>query len=347
MLRYITRLFILVALLLPMMAQAQSNKTNKTVSSDKNKQSVIKINKLDIAYPEEEYSGIVIDQPPADPQDEPYIYENPFLIAPPPVEEADPQIYVYQPVDDEGAESEDEILYASFDSEVIHSPKMDVSNMKPVEIRLVDVSRGATFHFPTDATARVTSHFGPRRRRFHYGLDLAEPTGSPIYASFDGVVRISKYNRSYGNLIVIRHNNGLETYYAHLSRRDVMSGDVVKAGDIVGLCGNTGRSYGSHLHYEIRYQGNAMNPENVIDCATHELIDETLTLTSSSFRKVAKNSKSNKRGGTNGGRYYKVRAGDNLSKIAKRNGTTVQKLCSLNGLKKDAPLPIGKRLRVR
>lgn len=342
--KYLIRLFLLIALLLPVAVQAQNNKPTTT---DKNKQSVIKINKLDIIYPEEEYSGIVIDQPAADPEDDSRIYEVPFLIAPPPMEDVDPQIYVLQPVDDEGAESEDEILYASFDSEVIHSPKMDVSHMQPVEIQLVDEARGATFHFPTEESARVTSHFGPRRRRFHYGLDLAEPKGSPIYASFDGVVRISKYNRSYGNLIVIRHNNGLETYYAHLSRRDVMPGDIVKAGDIVGLCGNTGRSYGSHLHYEIRYQGNAMNPENVIDCATHDLIDETLTLTSSSFRKVAKHGKANRGGGSGGGKYYKVRAGDNLTKIAKRNGTTVQKLCKLNGLKRNSTLPVGKRLRVR
>lgn len=348
MLKYSTSLIFFLTLLLAGTAYAQSNKP----ATDKSKQSVIKINKLDInnKYADDEYSGIVIDQPQPTPEDETRIYEQPFLIAPPPIEDdADPQIFILQPVDDEGAESEEEILYASFDSEVIHSPKMDVSHMEPVNISLVNESRGETFHFPTDATARVTSHFGPRRRRFHYGLDLAQPTGEPIYAAFDGVVRISKYNRSYGNLIVIRHNNGLETYYAHLSRRDVVPGDVVKAGDIVGLCGNTGRSYGSHLHFEIRYQGNAMNPENVIDCATHELIDEELTLTSNSFRKVAKRGKGNKGSGgsSSGGRYYKVRSGDNLSKIAKRNGTTVQKLCKLNGLKQNSVLPVGKRLRVR
>ena len=348
MLKYSSTLILFLTLLLSGTAYAQTDKPAN--NTDKSKQSVIKINKLDInnKYDDEEYSGIVIDQPTPEPEDETYIYEQPFLIAPPPIDDdADPQIFVLQPVDDEGAESEEEILYASFDSEVIHSPKMDVSNMSPVNINLVDEARGETFHFPTDATARVTSHFGPRRRRFHYGLDLAEPTGEPIYAAFDGVVRISKYNRSYGNLVVIRHNNGLETYYAHMSRRDVVPGDQVKAGDVVGLCGNTGRSYGSHLHFEIRYQGNAMNPENVIDCATHELIDPTLTLTSNSFRKVAKHGKANKGGGSSGGRYYKVRKGDTLGKIAKRNGTTVQKLCKLNGIKQNATLSVGKRLRVR
>lgn len=320
---------------------------SKPAPAEKNKQSVIKINKLDIAYPDEEYSGIVIDQNIPATEEDNYIYEQPFLLAPPPLEEVDIQPRILQPIDDEGADSEEEMLYASFDSEVIHYPKMDVSKMEPVTLHLVNEERGETFHYPTGNTSRVSSHFGPRRRRFHYGLDLAEPTGEPIYAVFDGVVRISKYNRSYGNLVVIRHNNGLETYYAHMSRRDVVPGDPVKAGDVIGLCGNTGRSYGSHLHFEIRYQGNAMNPENVIDCATHELIDDNLYLTSNSFRKVAKQGKSNKGGKSSSGRYYKVRSGDNLSKIAKRNGTTVKKLCQLNGLKQSSTLPVGKRLRVR
>lgn len=337
-------IYFFIALLLPIAAFSQTDKPN---NNNKDKQSVIKINKLDIIYPEDDYSGIVIDQPESEKEDEDYIYEQPFLIAPPPIEDVDPQLHILQSVDDEGAESEEEILYASFDSEVIHSPKMDISNMEPTTIHLVNEARGEVFHYPTDITSRVTSHFGPRRRRFHYGLDLAQPTGEPIYAAFDGVVRISKFNRSYGNLVVIRHNNGLETYYAHLSRRNVVPGDVVKAGDVVGLCGNTGRSYGSHLHFEIRYQGNAMNPENVIDCATHKLIDETLTLTSASFRKVVKNGKNNKSGKSSGARYYRVRQGDSLSKIAKRNGTTVQKLCKLNGLKRNSILSVGKRIRIR
>ncbi|KWW30184.1 MAG: Membrane proteins related to metalloendopeptidase [bacterium P3] len=346
MLKYISSiLFLALVVLLPATAQSQ---TDKPSQAEKDKQSVIKINKLDIIYPDDEYSGIVIDQKATTPEDESRIYEQPFIIAPPPVMDVDQPLHVLQPIDDEGAESEEEILYASFDSEVIHYPKMDVTNMEPVTIRLVDEARGETFHFPTGENARVTSHFGPRRRRFHYGLDLAEPKGEPIYAAFDGIVRISKFNRSYGNLVVIRHNNGLETYYAHLSRRDVVPGDPVKAGDIIGLCGNTGRSYGSHLHFEIRYQGNAMNPENVLDCATRSLIDNELYLTQNSFRKVAKKGSSNKGSHSSGDRrYYKVRSGDNLSKIAKRNGTTVQKLCQLNGIKQSSVLPVGKRIRIR
>lgn len=347
--KYIHSLIIFIFLFLPTFCIAQ----NETPTTDKEKQAVIKINKLDVIYDEEdEYSGIVIDQK-SRAEDEEKKHQTPFVLAPPSSDDDDDidQIRIFQPVDDEGAESEEDILYASFDEETIHYPKLDVSTMDhPVNIHLVNPSKGEKFVFPTPESARLTSHFGPRRRRFHYGIDLGLPKGEPIYAAFDGVVRISKYNRSYGNLIVIRHTNGLETYYAHLSQRNVIPGDKVKAGEVIGLCGNTGRSYGSHLHFEIRYMGNAMNPENVIDCTSHDLIDTDIELTKASFRKVAKHGTEKAGRGSSsskGKQYYKVRSGDTLSKIAKRNGTTIKKLCKLNGIKENATLSIGKRLRIR
>ena len=264
--------------------------------------------------------------------------------------------YALSQKDDPGAESEDEILYAG-DSASVHSEKLDVSIMEPVTLSLVDPEQGKRFVFPTPQRAIPTSHFGPRRRRFHYGLDLAMPTGEPIYAAFDGVVRFSKYNSSYGHLVVIRHDNGLETYYAHLSKRHVAPGMHVKAGDIIGLCGNTGRSRGSHLHFEIRYKGNAMNPENVMNTDTRDLISPEITLTHNSFRKVAKRGKENanvhsSRRSSSGnysgdGKYYKVRTGDTLSRIAKRNGITVSKLCKLNGLRESSVIRPGQKLRIR
>lgn len=334
------------------LAYAPANAQTPEKKETKESKSVIKINKLDVIYEDEEYSGIQIDQKAATPDDESYMYEKPFIMAPPPPEEdVEEQPKLFQAVDDEGAESEDDIIYASFDSEAIHYPKLDVSSMAPVSIQLVNHKKKQEFAFPTPDIARATSHFGPRRRRFHYGVDLAMPTGEPIFAVFDGTVRISKFNKSYGNLVVIRHHNGLETYYAHMSKRMVNPGDEVKAGETIGLCGNTGRSYGSHLHFEIRYMGNAMNPENVIDCKDRTLISETLNLTSSSFRKVAKPGSTNaSASGTyssGGAQYYKVRSGDTLSKIAKRNGTTVRKLCQLNGIKETTVLSIGRRLRIR
>jgi murein DD-endopeptidase MepM/ murein hydrolase activator NlpD len=260
--------------------------------------------------------------------------------------------YALSQQDDPGTDSEEDILMAG-DSALVHTLKMDISEMAPIELKLTDAEHGKFFVFPTPDIARPTSHFGPRRRRFHYGLDLAMPTGEPIYAAFDGVVRFSKYNRSYGHLIVIRHDNGLETYYAHLSKRHVAPGTRVKAGEEIGLCGNTGRSRGSHLHFEIRYNGNAMNPEDVISCESRTLIKPSLRLTKDSFRKVAKpgytnhSPKSRVGNFSDGGKTYKIRTGDTLSRIAKRNGTTVKKLCQLNGLKETSVLKPGRTIRIR
>ena len=336
-------LLLLALLTLPIVASAQSDDPkNKTEKSE------IKVNKLDVIYEDEEYKGVVIDNH-NDKETENNFYQAPFIIDTEEEEGDEDEIPAVFTLDDEGVESEDEIILEGFDTAAIHLPKLDVGTItEPIVIQLCDKAQGEKFTWPTPWDARPTSHFGPRRRRFHYGLDLAQPTGEPIYAAFDGVVRISKRNKSYGHLVIIHHANGLETYYAHMSRRDVVAGQQVKSGDIIGLCGNTGRSFGSHLHFEIRYMGNALNPENVIDCSTHELISDRLELTSNSFRKVSKGGKGVKggSGSSNGGTWYRVRNGDTLEKIARRNGTTVKRLCQLNGIKQTKVLHPGEKLKV-
>ncbi len=347
--KYTRPILLLFALLAtPIVAAAQSDKPQQ-----KNNKSEIKVNKLDVIYEDEEYKGVVID-PRNNKETENHLYQAPFLLEERDEEDDDvdeegmPTIYT---LDDEGAESEDEILLAGFDTAAIHLPKLDVNSIEsPISIRLRNDARGEKFSWPTPTAARPSSHFGPRRRRFHYGLDLAQPTGEPIYAAFDGVVRISKRNRSYGELVIIHHSNGLETYYAHMSKRHVVAGQQVKSGEVIGLCGNTGRSRGSHLHFEIRYMGNAINPEDVLDCSTHDLINDELSLTSSSFRKVAKGGKSNSRVSSRSGKasngWYRVRSGDTLEKIARRNGTTITQLCKLNGISRNKVLHPGDKLRV-
>lgn len=337
-----------------------------TVKQEKKTSKAIDVNHREAVDSTDEYWGVLTDinnNPQEDGNElfeeiEEVEYQRPFIINPPANDEPTvEQPFLFQTSrEDEGAESEDDILLAA-DSTMIHVPKLDISTLtEPVLIQLTNSQRGETFVFPTPEIARATSHFGPRRRRFHYGVDLAMPTGEPIYAAFDGVVRLSKRNKSYGNLIVIRHTNGLETYYAHLSKRYVTPGTHVRAGDIIGLCGNTGRSYGSHLHFEVRYQGNALNPEDVMDCSNRKLISPTLTLTKDSFRKVAKRGATNaSKGGkqtdvgnySSDGKYYKVRSGDTLGRIAQRNGTTVKKLCQLNNIKETTLLQIGQRIRIR
>ena len=336
--KYIRRIVLLVGLLaVPAWVSAQV--------VDPPKKQEVKVGNLEVIYDDEEYKGVAVE--PEEPEEEENLmYQVPFFreVGDDDEDEDVPEAF---PMNDEGVDSEDDILLEGFDTAIIHMPKFDVSSIiEPICIELRNDAAGHRFSWPTPLAARPTSHFGPRRRRFHYGLDLAQPTGEPIYAAFDGVVRISKRNKSYGHLVIIHHANGLETYYAHMSKRLVSVGDQVKSGDIIGLCGNTGRSFGSHLHFEIRYMGNAINPEDVLDCATHDLINDRLELTSSSFRKVAKGGKGGGTTGASSGGWYRVRQGDTLEKIARRNGTTVNRLCQLNGIKPTKILHPGDRLRV-
>jgi murein DD-endopeptidase MepM/ murein hydrolase activator NlpD len=125
------------------------------------------------------------------------------------------------------------------------------------------INEDCDFVFPTEM-GRQTSPFGPRWGRMHYGLDLDLDTGDPVVSAFEGLVRISQWSDSYGNVVVVRHPNGLETLYAHLNERKVLSGQYVQAGELLGLGGNTGRSFGAHLHWEIRYLGNPFDPNYVV-----------------------------------------------------------------------------------
>ena len=115
------------------------------------------------------------------------------------------------------------------------------------------------FAMPVKASFRYTSGFGPRWGRVHKGTDMAAPIGTPIYATADGVVIKAGRSQGYGRLIKVQHEFGIVTYYAHLSAIYVTEGQRVSRGDKIGGMGNSGRSTGSHLHYEIRVNGNAIN----------------------------------------------------------------------------------------
>ena len=123
----------------------------------------------------------------------------------------------------------------------------------------------------------VTSHYGYRSGRYHNGIDLALKIGDTVYAAFSGKIRYAKYNDGgFGNLVIIRHNNGLETFYAHLSKHLVVPNQDVKSGDPIGLGGNTGRSFGPHLHFEVRFYDGPINPEEIIDFTKKTLKKENL-----------------------------------------------------------------------
>ena len=185
---------------------------------------------------------------------------------------------------------------------------------------------------PTDSTY-ITDKFGyrPRRGRQHFGLDIRIKTGDTIRAAFDGKVRISRYERrGYGHYLVIRHPNGLETLYGHLSKKLVNENDIVHAGDPIALGGNTGRSTGPHLHFETRILGNAINPALMFDFPHKRAVTD--------YYVYQKNTRAV---------YYRVKSGDTLSGIALKNETSVSSICKLNGITTKTVIKPGQTLRVQ
>ena len=223
-------------------------------------------------------------------------------------------------------------LYPNWNNQYVHA----YGNAIIPETYTIDLTG---FHMPTPST-KITSPFGPRWRRMHNGLDLKVNIGDTIVAAFDGKVRVVKYERrGYGKYVVIRHDNGLETVYGHLSKQLVEDNQLVKAGEPIGLGGNTGRSTGSHLHFETRFLGIAINPIYMFDFPKQDIVADTYT-----FRKA----KGVNRAGSHDTqvadgaiRYHKVKSGDTLSRIAKLRGVSVSTLCKLNRIKPTTTLRIG------
>ena len=252
----------------------------------------------------------------------------------------------------------DETIYTqNWDTSKIHAYNVELKDLPmSMVIDLVDTLK--SYHYPFKG--RVTSKYGPRRRGIHQGTDIDLETGDPIYATFDGRVRHTTYvARGYGHLIIIRHDNGLETFYAHLSEVNVKLGDWVTAGQVIGKGGNTGRSTGSHLHYEMRYKGHSFDPERLINFTTGDLRRETFLLKrtyfspysrfTQDFDEEVQSDEEDKKIAAEAAaiKYHIVKKGDTLGRIAINNHTTVTKLCQLNGLKKTSTLRIGQRIRVR
>lgn len=229
-------------------------------------------------------------------------------------------------------------LYPSWNNQYVHAYGKDAIIPDSYTIDLTG------FHMPTPST-KITSPFGPRWRRMHNGLDLKVNIGDTIVAAFDGKVRIVKYERKgYGKYVVIRHDNGLETVYGHLSKQLVEENQLVKAGEVIGLGGNTGRSTGSHLHFETRFLGIAINPVYMFDFPKQDIVADTYT-----FRKTQRNPT---RAGSHDAevadgtvRYYKVKSGDSLSRISKVTGVSITKLCELNRITTKSILRLNQVLR--
>ena len=264
-------------------------------------------------------------------------------------------------------------LYSNW-SDAQNGPLWDNNTNIPASLD-IDVS---SFVAPTKGM--VTSPFGWRKRRMHKGVDLKVYVGDTIYAAFDGKVRVKKYERrGYGYYYVIRHNNGLETVYGHLSRQLVAQDAEVKAGQPIGLGGNTGRSTGPHLHFEMRFMGIALDPSTIIDFDSFkpksplyafkrnqaEWEQNNKGRRGARYRETggrnnqvkladntSKKNNNSKSAATNSstsssGSVHRVKQGDTLSAIARRYGTTVSKLCKLNGIRADKTLQLGQKIRYK
>ncbi len=282
----------------------------------------------------------------------------------------------------EECEPEPDIYTEGWDSNLVNCYKdANVPNTKVLDVR----------HYVMPIKGNyVTSHYGyrPQFGRTHKGIDLRAAVGDTVYSAFSGRVRLTRFERGgYGFYVIVRHDNGLETVYGHLSRFLVKPDQYVKAGQPIALSGNTGRSTGPHLHFETRFMGYAINPEAIFDFGNRCTHTDSYTFTKSTYTKArdyapskryaaakksvtapaeeketakkgrdnkkehqnvasASTRKSTKESRNDSRSTYKVREGDNLTKIAAANNMTVAQLKKLNGLTSDN-VAEGKVLRVK
>lgn len=226
-----------------------------------------------------------------------------------------------------------------------------------LKIKLVE-NNNNPFAFPCSGS--LILDYGLLKKEFHSGIDFLETDGSPIVSCFDGVVRLARYYRDYGKVVVIRHYNGLETVYAHLKEISVVPGQIVKAGDLIGNAGNTGNAIDPTLHFEIRLFNELINPNKVIDFVNRKLMENLIELTLTDFNitpLIASDSiqmnpvkvyeplpeKSKE-----APQFHIVKSGDTLNKIARLYNTTTDALIKLNNLKGDGSnLQLDQKIRIK
>jgi LysM repeat protein len=236
-------------------------------------------------------------------------------------------------------------LYCNWDTLHTHSAKFDIAELKD-DVKEIVLYNENSCGYVHPISGNVTSGFGPRKKRFHYGADIDLETGDAVSAAFDGKVRIAKISKSYGQIVVIRHNNGLETYYAHLSKINVEVGDEVFAGQTIGLGGNTGKSRGSHLHFEVRYLGHPIDPTEIISFTEHKLVTDTLCVSKKTFNYIEEAKKAAVKNQSSKSKVHVVKKGDTLYGIARKYKTSQGVLCKKNGLKTSSTLRVGQRIKI-
>ncbi len=220
----------------------------------------------------------------------------------------------------------------------IHSYPSDRN--KPIGELVVNLNENnSNFIFPLD-TFKMLRGFSS----YHTGLDLKANPGDSIRAAFDGRVRFAaNIGNGYGNLVIIRHYNGLETYYSHLSKILACMDDDVKAGEIVGLVGATGRATGPHLHFETRFRDRTFDPLTIVNCEQKCLTSDSLKICNQLFGIKTGNTGKHLVEG-DGSDFHTIIKGDTLSKIAKLYNTSIDMLCQLNNISKTTILQVGRKL---
>ena len=173
-------------------------------------------------------------------------------------------------------------LYPAWNTQIINPDHFPIEGF--MDTVLIQLTGRSECGFTMPVAGPVTSHFGYRHYHYHKGLDLDLRTGDPVYAAFDGMVRVAHYSSSFGNVVVIRHWNGLETLYAHLSKLLVQPGDEVESGQVIGKGGSTGHSTGSHLHWELHYKGLAFDPQKMVNVESGQLYNDNLLLSPADFK---------------------------------------------------------------
>lgn len=225
-------------------------------------------------------------------------------------------------------------FYEDFDESTVFNITPDTEFPESQIINIESDSLG-TYHHPK--VGPVNSKFGWRDGRMHKGIDINLHKGDAVVAAFDGMIRIAHAKGAYGNVIIIRHYNGLETVYAHLSKIKVKPGQVVMAGQLIGLGGSTGRSSGPHLHFEVRFKGQALNPSSIISFTDNKTFNDSIIIKKSRYGICAYPSNAT---------LHTIERGDTWYEVAKRYGLSMKELCVLNGTEKRYYLKIGQKLRV-
>jgi len=213
------------------------------------------------------------------------------------------------------------------------------------------------FTSPIERKKVITSRYGWRWGRPHHGIDIDLISGDPVKAILDGKVRFVRYHGGHGKTVIIRHKNGLETVYAHLSKQLVKENDTVIKGQVIGKGGVTGNARGSHLHLEVRYQGQSINPEYLFDFNEDNTIRSKELWVTKKWTNPLKHRSTRKSrvtvytsqedaiaGKEAAPAVYIIRKGDTLWSIAKTHQLSVNQLCKLNAIKKTSKLKIGQRI---